>query len=220
MPFWELNAIKFVVAVLVGAIVGVERELRGKPAGVRTMILIALGSTLFTIFSMAMGGPGDPARIAAQIVTGVGFLGAGAILHDRRQVTGLTTAASIWLVASLGIGIGLGEWKTITAAVIVVLFVLLVFAPLERWFDVWRHDQTYRLDLSSDPAEIDRLRRMAGSAGLKVMNIQIAKERGGIRLLFRAVGKSGDHREFVQALLTDPSIRSFSRLSHNRGIAS
>ncbi|HVT43745.1 MAG TPA: MgtC/SapB family protein [Thermoanaerobaculia bacterium] len=101
---WHYELFKLLFAVAVGLMVGLERELRGKPAGLRTMMLIALGSTLFTIFSIEIVGESiaDRGRIAAQIVTGVGFLGAGAILHDRRQVTGLTTAASIWLVASLG----------------------------------------------------------------------------------------------------------------------
>src|SRR3990170_2055526 len=98
-----------VVAVLLGGAVGLERELRGKAAGLRTNILICLGATLFTHLSIHLAGPsGDPGRIAAQVVTGIGFLGAGTILHTRGAIAGLTSAATIWLVAAIGVAIGAG----------------------------------------------------------------------------------------------------------------
>lgn len=114
------------IALLCGAIVGFEREKGHKPAGLRTQILICLGSAIFTVVSMspAMGGR-EPARIAAQIVTGVGFLGAGSILRDRHQITGLTTAATIWTVSALGIVVGAGY---VTVGVLLSVAVLLVLA--------------------------------------------------------------------------------------------
>lgn len=97
------------VSVVCGAIVGAERERAEKPAGLRTLLLICLGSTVFTLMSMDPAlGPADRSRIAAQIVTGVGFLGAGAILRERGSIIGLTTAASIWVVAAVGIVVGAG----------------------------------------------------------------------------------------------------------------
>lgn len=97
------------VSIVCGAIVGAERERAEKPAGLRTLTLICLGSTIFTLMSIDPTlGPADRTRIAAQIVTGVGFLGAGAILHERRGVVGLTTAASIWVIAAVGIVVGAG----------------------------------------------------------------------------------------------------------------
>ena len=102
--------IKLAAAVLVGGLIGAEREFRDKAAGFRTIIFIALGSTLFTVFSSLLAGQeNDPARIAANIVTGIGFLGAGAIMRDGGRVAGLTTAATIWLTAALGMGIGSGR---------------------------------------------------------------------------------------------------------------
>jgi putative Mg2+ transporter-C (MgtC) family protein len=96
-------------SVLCGSIVGAERERAEKPAGLRTLLLICLGSTVFTLMSIdAALGAGDRTRIAAQIVTGVGFLGAGAILRERGAIVGLTTAASIWVVAAVGIVVGAG----------------------------------------------------------------------------------------------------------------
>jgi putative Mg2+ transporter-C (MgtC) family protein len=118
------EAISVLMAFVCGAIVGIEREKGHKPAGLRTQILICVGSAIFTVVSMspAMGGR-EPARIAAQIVTGVGFLGAGSILRDGKLITGLTTAATIWTVSAIGIVVGAGY---VTAGVLCSLGVLFV----------------------------------------------------------------------------------------------
>lgn len=214
---WQDEALKLVLAIVVGSVVGLEREIRGKPAGMRTMILITLGSTLFTIYSVEMADPWtDRARIAAQIVTGVGFLGAGAILHDRRHVTGLTTAASIWLVAALGIGIGLGAYVTTLATAVAVIFVLLVFARVQKWFDRRRHDETYLIQLPGEIEEMDRLVVQAEECGLRTSRLQIGKNEHGLRVAFRAVGSREAHAVFVRRLVAEERVRSFSRMSHNR----
>jgi putative Mg2+ transporter-C (MgtC) family protein len=124
-----------ILAVVLGGIIGAEREFNKKPAGLRTNILICLGAAVFTIISrrIVAGEPaGTAARVAAQIVTGVGFLGAGAIIQDRGGVHGLTTAATIWLVASIGTacGAGLRELAVISTAVAVA--VLFGLSPVAR----------------------------------------------------------------------------------------
>lgn len=104
-----LQAALALAAVACGAIIGTEREKQQKPAGLRTLILVCLGSAIFTMVSFAFStSTGDSGRVAAQIVTGVGFLGAGAILHSRNGVTGMTTAASVWVMAAIGITVGAG----------------------------------------------------------------------------------------------------------------
>ena len=109
LPTAVANTLLAVVAILCGGIVGAERERREKPAGLRTLILVCLGSTLFTMASFILNSPsGDSGRVAAQIVTGVGFLGAGAILHGRGMVSGMTTAATIWVMAAIGMLVGIG----------------------------------------------------------------------------------------------------------------
>lgn len=110
---WMPIGFKVVLAILCGGLIGLERELKHKPAGLRTNILICLGSALFTILSVLMsrssdGFPGDPTRVAAQIVSGIGFLGGGIILQSGGGITGLTSAATVWVVAAIGMGIGLG----------------------------------------------------------------------------------------------------------------
>jgi len=118
-------ALRLILAALLGGIVGYQRERAEKPAGLRTHILVALGATLFTVVSLyGFGSGSDPTRIAAQVVTGIGFLGAGTILREREQVQGLTTAASTWAVASVGVAVGVGMYLMALVACLIVVGVL------------------------------------------------------------------------------------------------
>jgi len=126
--------LRLLVALVLGAVIGWERELQRMPAGFRTHALVALGSAIFTIVSAyAFTGPlSDPTRIAAQIVSGVGFLGGGAILHYGGTVRGLTTAASLWAVAAVGMASGAGLFVVATVSTVLVIVALEVFQRLER----------------------------------------------------------------------------------------
>ena len=120
---------RIALATLLGAFIGYERERAGKPAGVRTHGMVALGAALFTAVSVfGFEGRGDPARMAAQIVTGVGFLGAGTILHLRGTVQGLTTAASLWVAAAIGTAVAVGMYLMSVETALLV-WTLLRFAP-------------------------------------------------------------------------------------------
>jgi putative Mg2+ transporter-C (MgtC) family protein len=127
---WQIF-VRMILAVVLGTVVGYEREHEGKPAGMRTHGMVALGAALFTVVSIYGFGSGDPARIAAQIVTGVGFLGAGAILHQRGSVRGLTTAASLWVTAAIGTAVGAGM-HTMSIATAGLVFLVLRFGPRPR----------------------------------------------------------------------------------------
>jgi len=122
------------LALLFGVAIGMEREVRGKAAGLRTNILICLGAAIYTVISrqMAAGSSDSVTRIAAQIVTGIGFLGAGAILRDTGGVHGLTTAATIWLVASIGMACGAGFYFLATLSTVFAMIVLIGLAKLEK----------------------------------------------------------------------------------------
>ncbi len=128
------DLISIVLAVVFGAAIGLEREKSRKAAGLRTNVLICLGAAVFTIMSREMAGGinASPARIAAQIVTGVGFLGAGAIIRDRGGVYGLTTAATIWLVASIGMSCGAGAYLLAFLVTIITVAVLFGLGGLEQ----------------------------------------------------------------------------------------
>jgi putative Mg2+ transporter-C (MgtC) family protein len=135
MPPLDLM-LRLMLAAGLGAAIGLERELRQKPAGLRTNILIALGASLFTTVSIQLArGGGTPDRVAAQIVTGIGFLGAGAILRSGRNVHGMTTAATIWVNAAVGMAAGAGEFAMASLATVVTLIVLAVLPPVEAYFE-------------------------------------------------------------------------------------
>lgn len=127
---------RLLLAAGLGAVLGVEREYRQKPAGLRTNILIAVGSALFTILSLEMTkGVGDTSRVAGQIVTGIGFLGGGAIMRYRDTVHGMTTAATIWVNAAIGIAAGAGQFGLATFTAALTLVVLVALPPIESYFE-------------------------------------------------------------------------------------
>lgn len=135
MPPLDLT-LRLLLAAGLGAAIGIERELRQKPAGLRTNILIAVGSALFTTVSIQFAvTSGTPDRVAAQIVTGIGFLGAGAILHSGASIHGMTTAATIWVNAAVGMAAGAGEFAMASVATVLTLVVLALLQPLERYFE-------------------------------------------------------------------------------------
>ena len=136
--------VRLLLAAFLGAAIGFEREVRGHPAGLRTHTLVALGSALFTELSIygfptEPGQPVDPTRIAAQIVTGIGFLGGGAILKEGLNVKGLTTAASLWAVAAIGMAAGAGNWFLAIASTAIVLMALWPFGVIYEWIDRRAH---------------------------------------------------------------------------------
>lgn len=146
---WPENVISIILAVLLGGAVGLEREIKGKFAGLRTNILICLGAAVFTIISRQMGGEQESSltRIAAGVVAGVGFLGAGAIIQDRGGIHGLTSAATIWIVASIGMACGAGFLLLAVTSTIIALVVLTGLTPLEKWVGSLR--QKHRLKTES-----------------------------------------------------------------------
>ena len=144
--------VRIVIALILGLALGIEREYRGHPAGIRTMALVSIGACLFTALGLvpAFGVKTDPTRIAAQVVTGVGFLGAGAILRQGGDVRGLTTAASIWVVASLGMAVGFGYYAIAAFTTFLVIVTLVSIKPLEDRF--FRGRRNRRHDDPPEPA--------------------------------------------------------------------
>jgi putative Mg2+ transporter-C (MgtC) family protein len=134
MPVWEV-VLRLTVATALGAVLGSEREARLRPAGTRDLALVALGAALFTIAGIIGFGGGttsDPARIAAQVVTGIGFIGAGAILRTGLSVRGITTAATLWVAAAVGLAVGCGLYVEAVTAAALTLVVLIVLQLVGR----------------------------------------------------------------------------------------
>ncbi len=172
------------IAAVVGGLIGIEREYRDKTAGFRTMILISVGSALFTILSDVMGAPDhESTRIAASIITGVGFLGAGVILKDGSAVRGLTTAASIWLVASLGMGAGIQQYEIVFAVTGVVLFVLLFLPPFERWIDRLHEFIEFHITIKNTDKAEEKILDLFVEGDVKVVKVRRTRITKGERIL-------------------------------------
>jgi len=152
---WPQDVFSILLATVLGSVIGLERELSGKAAGIRTNLLICLGASVFTIISreMATGGEASLTRIAAQVVTGVGFLGAGAIIQDRRGVHGLTTAASIWLVASIGMACGGQFYRLAVVASAIALLALVGFGKLAKPLERFRKKKDQDSEAPAEQAE-------------------------------------------------------------------
>lgn len=207
-PILLENLIKVAMAVLVGGIVGAEREYQDKAAGFRTIILITLGSTLFTIFSLSMDPGFTQTRVAANIVTGIGFLGAGAIIREGGRVAGLTTAATIWLAAALGMGIGAGQLLFVLAATFIAILVLLVFPRLEARIDRIREARSYRIVLNTtDFKKLGKVERAIQECSLSVFEHHQTKTEKSIIGSWRTIGSPKSHEKFIAQMLKDKDIK-------------
>lgn len=182
LPIYLGVGIEIIISLILGVMIGVERERKVKSAGLKTNVLICLGSTLYTTVSLLnMTGASDPNRAVAQIVSGVGFLGAGSIIHGKASVSGLTTAATIWLVAAVGMTVGAGYPLVAFLFTITVLFVLRILDPLyDRYFEVRSFyvfeleserpfEEIIRWKFSTDPSAIidlfQEIREVGGKIG-------------------------------------------------------
>lgn len=208
--FFYESLIKIGLAILVGGVIGAEREYQDKAAGFRTLILITLGSTLFTIFSLNMDFGNTQTRIAANIVTGIGFLGAGAIVREGGRIAGLTTAATIWLSASLGMGIGAGYLTFVIAATFVTLLVLLVFPKLEARIDRIREARNYEIVLGAgDHKKVEKLSEILNELSLRVFDHHQTKNEKSITSTWKVIGAPQNHDKFVQMLMRDKGVKEF-----------
>lgn len=127
------HLIKLLLAALLGALIGFERDLHGRSAGLRTHLLVAMGACLFMLISQNVSG-GDPSRIAAQIVSGIGFLGAGAIMKEGINVRGLTTASCLWIAAAVGMAVGIGQFSLALTTTVIALIAVSMLNNVDRFF--------------------------------------------------------------------------------------
>ncbi len=211
---------KVAFAILCGGLVGLERELKNKPAGIKTNILICLGSTLYTSVSVLIstnisdtGHYGDPARVAAQIVSGIGFLGGGTIIQARGTILGLTTAATIWVVAALGIAIGIGHADIAVASSIIVVLVLIG----TNWFEdrVLGRSLTFACEIvAEDPQGQVRfgIHQALAQNNLTLDDFDLSTRDGLSVLTCRYSGHRTDQKKFVLDLWSTPGIREVRQL--------
>ncbi len=196
--------IKFFAAMLCGGAIGMEREINGKPAGLRTCVMIAIGTMLFTVVSMKMATPvnGDGTRIAAQIVSGIGFLGAGAILHDKGgAIRGMTTAAIIWLIAALGMLIGAGYVIVSIAITTISIVMILILKQVELLVNRYRGVEFIFVMPDTSEAR-ERAAASLTLCGDSVQDIHFEHEGDDVdlRLRFHFIGPHDQRRELLEQL--------------------
>jgi putative Mg2+ transporter-C (MgtC) family protein len=209
MDLFYTSFLPIVAAMLAGGLIGLEREYRDKSAGFRTFIFIAAGSALFTLLSRYFGGA-DISRIAANIVTGIGFLGAGAILREGPRIAGLTTAAIIWLTAGVGMAMGAGEYLLGGLVTLLALVVLWLFPSFERRIDRLREQRIYEMSIQGGVESFDQIYTALERANLRLIRREYFKESSGLlRCRWVVLGSISAHEQFVKFLLDAPFVVQF-----------
>lgn len=221
---------RLLCAMILGLIVGIEREYTHRPAGMRTHILVALGSCAVMLTGQMIfaqyspyGAMPDPARLAAQVIAGVGFLGAGTILRDGANVKGLTTAASLWVVACLGLAVGGGYYVIALTGTILVILTLTLFELLQKFLlHSKRGRQVYVVDTRDVVEAMQAINTLSQNASCQIANIQAENlDNGTYRLTFQGDFGRGRAKsrmqEFMNGLLTQTSIISVNNLDETVG---
>ena len=205
MEISQSDLTTMLVSVLCGSVLGIEREYHNKSAGLRTIVLICLGSTVFTMISLRIGGGDD--RVAANIITGIGFIGAGVIFKENFNVKGLTTAAVIWIAAAIGMVIGVEEYNLGLVLSFIVLVVLGGFAKLEFVIDFINHKRTYRITFTDDNLEnIDWLIALAKEEKLKASVRHLSKSNNRLIVNFEVRGNKKHFQALTEQLVIKPEI--------------
>src|SRR5436853_1353698 len=200
--------LRLLLAAVLGGMIGLERQLRHKPAGLRTNMFICFGAAMFTILSVKLAGvPADSARIAAQIIPGIGFIGAGSILHSRGSVTGLTTAATLFVVASVGMAAGGGLYLTAVFATGLILVALALLGNVERRFSLKSVSLNYEVTGESLETTIAELNRILEAERQNMQNVHVAGAPGHYRVIF-SVDCSRDEQDELKLLLEESNVFS------------
>jgi putative Mg2+ transporter-C (MgtC) family protein len=211
---------RLVLAGFLGGLIGLERELKAKPAGLRTTLLICVGAALFTELSLDLallatnGGDAlraDPARLAAQIIPGIGFIGAGAILHGRGRVSGLTTAATLWVVTAIGIAVGSGAYVEAIGTTVMVLGTLLLLGRMEKWVRRHLSNRRYTAAVDAGTDAFERLVETFRGGKLELRVDTMEKVGNDVEVTFRVVGPQEEHEKLVKHMLHEKGVRRFKR---------
>ena len=199
--------IRLVLAAILGGLIGIEREIRDKPAGLRTNILICVGSTLFMSLSTQVAQllGGDPTRIAAQIISGIGFLGAGAVLHSHGFVLGLTTAATIWVVAGVGMALGSGMYLVAAFATAMSLVTLYFLSFIEDKIQ-GRRSYSYALVVTDLNQALTSIHKVLQDSSVAAASFNFKKKSGHYRVWFNLLIPRETNVKIIQRLSEVPEI--------------
>ncbi len=191
------TVVRLLLASALGGAIGLERQLRHKPAGLRTNMFICFGAALFTVLSRQLAGvESDSARIAAQIIPGIGFIGAGSILHARTSVTGLTTAATLFVVAAVGMAAGGGLYLTACFSTIIILIALVLLGRAESVFSLKLFATSYEVTGRNVDGMLREVNRILDTEQLTMHSIHIANADPDFRLVFSVDGERDQQNVF------------------------
>lgn len=204
------TSIKLLVSLILGASIGAEREYKGRNIGFRTIILITLGSTFFTIISFIIGEKNDPARVASNIVTGIGFLGAGAIFRDGLSVRGVTTASIIWISAAIGMACGIGQYELAVMVTLTVLLILLGFAWVQQFIDKYNKEMVYHITITNDLELKLEIESAIKSFKLKFVWLSYTKSETDLNIAYEVSGAERNHDMLIRFLTTSEKIKNFN----------
>ncbi|MCF2486886.1 MgtC/SapB family protein [Dyadobacter sp. CY347] len=207
MEFLPEDIYKLLASFLLGAVIGTEREYRSKSAGLRTMILIAVGSTLFTILSIKISA--DAGRIAANILTGIGFIGAGIIFRENNRVVGITTAAIVWVTAAVGMGIGAGFYGVTIATFIISGLSLVILSPIQKFIRKKSQIRNYRLVCPYEKKTLKMYEELFKEHDLKILQGAQSRSGGQITGSWTLQGAEKKHDKLTHHLLNDQGIVEF-----------
>jgi putative Mg2+ transporter-C (MgtC) family protein len=205
---------RLVLAAILGGLIGLERELRHQPAGLRTNMFICFGAALFTILSdvLAVEHLGDHTRISAQIIPGIGFIGAGSILHTRGLTTGLTTASTLFVVASVGMATGGGLYLTAVFSTVLVLIALFSLGRLELTFNLKTLLTSYEVTGVSVEAITEEVNRILEHSHRMMQNVVSGSTGQHVRLQFDVSACNREQKELLRELKTSPVLGSVASL--------
>jgi len=205
---------RLLVAALLGGVIGLERQLRHKPAGLRTNMFICMGAAMFTLLSdqLAGGYGGDHTRVAAQIIPGIGFIGAGAILHARGGVVGLTTAATLFVVASVGMAVGGGLYITATLATLLILISLALLGRVERHLQLHSRAIMYEVTGAAPIGVLEEINRVLDQGHRSMQNVRVAGDATHSRVMFTVEAPPEDHDEIKLLLHQSPAFSTVTSL--------
>jgi len=200
---------KIGLALVLGAVLGVEREYRSKAAGFRTLTMISIGACLFTIISRHLGGEQNPDRIASNIVQGIGFLGAGVIFKDNVSVSGLTTATSIWVASAIGMASGGGFYLLAAFTTAAALLVLAGFELIQRYIDRWNQHRLYRITFSKNLLNSLELETDFKYHKVRFLKKKEARDLDSITCWYDLYGRASFFDNLDRCLLEDARILAF-----------
>jgi putative Mg2+ transporter-C (MgtC) family protein len=204
----ETIFIRLLLALLLGGLVGIEREYRDKSAGFRTLTIICLGSCLFTLVSILLTN-GTTDRIASNIVTGIGFIGAGVIFKGEKGVNGLTTAASVWTVAAIGMAAASGLYSLSIAACFIMLVILIGFHKIEKWLDKTNRERVYKIVTPYQPEIISKYENVMKECKLVFRQNKRMRLGRNVHLQWKVRGSLIAHDCFTDKILEDESVTEF-----------